>query len=581
VKPNMSKNGFSVLDMADEYAKENEIDVSELFKKPEPVIEPEKPVSSESVKKGKWTPDATLLEGMDELTIEPLTYSKDEIKVEEPSVLRDIKNDNVIDESKGSLDEFQRKNIHIEECKARFGIRKLQIPPGQFHVIIHSAAGDTNSQRARANLDEIFTDIVTNYPEFVLEWEDGYGPKDKSKQINDIKSSTDIIDIKEIKPIESNVVIDDDRSDIETKVIINKKDLSTIAWDQTDIDKIKRSRSIELNIVEDLTLKYNNLEDADENAIDIVLSEYVRKVNDVPAALPASKYRCTFTGLSYQEVIDLSHSQELNSLDGERKKWSIVYSHLKNPSIGAFSDFEDFLKKTSFMDLEFSLWKILCATSMDKELISIDCHANYNGTTCGKSYDWIYSPAELIDMTDINPAVLEEMEKTSIASSKEDIMKNYNESMLNLNNTIELTVSGFGLIFGHISAYEFLNNIYSDLKEAEEHQDDPSSASRMYSAYALTAVKGFILPKGDGSYFKVTGANNIKKVLSQLDKVDGQVITEIIEMMQTPYRFSFSLKDIHCPQCKNKSSIPIPDMSRLLFIVAQSLSSVQVTLKKI
>jgi hypothetical protein len=578
----MNKSGFSVLDMADEYAKENEIDVSELFQKNEDV-EPEldSDTDPEPVKKGKWTPDESLLEGMDELTTGPLTYSKDEIKVGKSTVLRDIKDDIAIDESKESMDEFQRKNIHIEECKARFGIRKLRIPPGQFHVAIHSAAGDTNSQRAKANLDKIFTDIVTNYPEFVLEWAEGCDPKDKS--IKAIKTAADIVEIKEIKPVEQNVpIVTDIEEDInETKVIINKKDITTIAWDQTDIDKIKRSRSIELNIVEDLTLKYNNLVDADENAVDIVLSEYVRKVNDVPASLPASKYRCTFTGLSYQEVIDLSHSQELNNLDGERKKWSIVYSHLKNPSIGEFSSFEDFLKKTSFMDLEFSLWKILCATSMEKELISIDCHAEHNGVTCGKSYDWIYSPQELIDMNEINTAVLEDMEKTATVSSKEDIMKNYNESMLNMNNTIELTISGFGLIFGHISAYDFLDSVYSDLKAADENQTDPSAASRMYSAYALTAVKGFILPKGDGSYVRVSGVNNIKKVLSQLDKVDGQVITEIIEMMQTPYRFSFSLKDIHCPQCKNKSSIPIPDMSRLLFIVAQSLSSVQVTLKKI
>ena len=111
----------------------------------------------------------------------------------------------------------------------------------------------------------------------------------------------------------------------------------------------------------------------------VILSQYTRKVNDIVGALPASKYRATFTGLSYTNILDLAHSQELSNIDGEKKRWSIAYEHIKNPSIGPFIDFEDFLKKTSFLDIDFILWKILCATTMEKEIISIDCHGKFNG----------------------------------------------------------------------------------------------------------------------------------------------------------------------------------------------------------
>ena len=224
--------------------------------------------------------------------------------------------------------------------------------------------------------------------------------------------------------------------------MIDKSRVSEISWSRDEVEKIKKSRSIELNIVEDQPLKYSEIEDVDDNVVDLVLAQYQRKANDSVGALPASRYRATFTGLSYPEILDLSHSLDVNSLDTERKKWTIVYHHMKNQSIGPWKEykwyidpstkkkviidfgaegpvddsievhevtkFDDFLMKTSFMDLEFMLWKILCATTMDKEIISIDCHAKLDDTDkeCGKSYDWIYSPNDLLDVSSISPEIV-------------------------------------------------------------------------------------------------------------------------------------------------------------------------------
>ena len=215
---------------------------------------------------------------------------------------------------------------------------------------------------------------------------------------------------------------------------------------------------------------------------------------------------------------------------------------------------------------------------MDKEIISVDCHSKFHGKECGKSYDWIYSPSELLIPESISPAVLEEMKKTGEAKSVEEITANYKESMLNTNNTIELPSSKLGVVFGHISAYDYLNSIYAEMHSLEDEEHPMVSQALTHST--LTVLKSFLVPNDHGGYTRIKGTKNIIKVINTLDEVDFQTISELMRIMLAPYQFRFALRNIVCPQCKNKSSIPIEDMTRLLFIVAQSLSSVNVVLKR-
>lgn len=666
--------GFSVLDMAKGYAAENDVDVADLFRK-NPVsgnIKAESEasgtevsaiggdgtsgtggsgaslgsinaVATERAVKKPWTPDAKLTEDMTEITSQPVTYSKDELVEDEPGELKNIADDNAIQSSRQAMDELGRKQANIQDAKKRFGIKHFQIPEGAFQVRVYAAAGDTNYKRSKEKLDVLFQEIVTTFPEFVLEWEDPSknpynihqnnipqaapeqggakipGMEEMEAAAADRKNYTNCNFDSKGNHVPSKTNVGDGTTPsltaddgVDAKVVINKEQLPEISWTKEEMDVIKKSRSIELNIVEDVELKYTNIEDLDDNAVDVVLSQYQRKVNDVFGALPASKYRATFTGLTYTEILDLSHSQELNNLDGERKKWAIAFDHIKNQSIGPWqeykwyidpvtkqkvtidindtdpnipnivvrkhSKFDDFLTKTSYMDLEFILWKILCASSMDKEIISIDCHANNNGVKCNKSYDWIYSPNELLLTSSIDPVVLEEMKKTAEVNSIDQIKANYKESMLNTNNTIELPSSKFSIVFGHISAYEYLNSIYAEIHSLED--DENVLVSEAISRTMLTVIKSFLIPKATGSYSRVKGINGITKIINTLDEIDFQTVSELMRIMIQPYQFRYALRDICCPQCKSKSSIAIESMTRLLFIIAQSLSNVQVVLKR-
>lgn len=611
-----NKKSFSVLDMANSYAENNNIDASDIFKKtPESENGKSEPTENKTVetnnKKKEWMPDPSLTKDMAEFS-GPVTYSKDEIKIDEPKGLRNISDDNAMKDSIESMNEMQRKHANIEVAKKRHGIKIFNIPEGKYHASIFAAAGDTNYDRAQEKLDVIFNEIKEIYPEFITEWIDGENISNPDNNVSD-----DNVNINNPDTAETSIDSTKEESSEQVKLVIDKSQLPEISWREEEISKIKKSRTIELNIVESSPIEFSEIQDIDGNLVDAVLAPYQRKYNDVSAALPASRYRATFTGLSYAELTDLATSAEMNNIDGERKKWSICFNHIKNQNIGpweeykwyidsnnkkvkiginenapnyinpldvhAVSKFDDFMMKTSHIDLEFMIWKILCATAMENEIISITCKAKLaNGNTCNKTYDWVYNPAELLRMDLIDPVILDEMKVTGEVSTKDDILNNYNSSPLCSNSTVKLRSSGISVVFGHISAYDFINDIYGLIENinAMVEANDPSSISKGYNTLMLKSIKAFLIPQENGKYARISGSNNIIKVIESMDEVDWQTMMEISNMMTNPYIFKYSFQNLVCPSCHSRSSIDIDDMTQLLFIVAQSLSSVEVVLKR-
>lgn len=654
----MSRPEFNLFDMAQSYAEESGVNAQDLFKKPEeaaPAQEDPKPtqptLSSESgpapetadAPKPKarkpWVPDADLTADMPELHQGPVTYSKEEYREEgDGKDLLNIADESWKQESRETMDVMVRCQLNIEDCKKRRGYAKLAVPEGPYQVRITAAASDNNYERGQKDLDEIFDEIEETYPHFILEWAEGRGPDtkpaqgakiinlptDHSKDEVDGFDPNDTREAMEKAAEQARAEYEKDHEGTigeEARIIVDKSQLPSISWSEDEINKIKKARSIELVIKDVGTVEMGEIHDVPDNLVDMVLSQYQRKTNDVTAALPASQYRCTFVGLSYPEVLDLTNSVELNNVDGERKKWSICFEHIRNQSIGPWeeyvlykdpatgnevrinvndevpegvdeddvryvSKFEDFMRKTSYLDLDFMLWKILCATAMDKEIISIDCHAiKKDGHVCGKTYDWVYSPADLLLPNSISEAVLQLMEKTGTVSTRDEIMTHYLESPVASKSTVKLNTSGWTVVFGHISAYEYVEEVFGfaeklqqDIKE--NMKTDPTLTSRALASAALTVIKEILVPTPNGTG-RIKGPENIIKAINKMDEVDWQTTSELVRLMLEPYQLKFVMRDIVCPECKNRSDIEIEDMLNLLFIVARSLGNVQVELKSI
>lgn len=625
-------NNFNVLDMVDQISAEENIDASELFSKHETTEQPVQhhdnaDIPAETSKKKEWTPNPELIKDMPELQQAPgAVYGSDEVRFDGDEPLRNLNDDDAVAATNETLTERDRQLANIKDAMARNGIAYFQIPDnhldgGIYHVRIMTAAGDRNYQKGQAELDAIFADIIKLHAEWVHKTSDEgsaeitaeheYASDDEFPTVYESDKTSTTAEHIEDTPVDS-----EEESPI-ISIKLDKSQVSQVSWTQEELEKIKKSRTVELNIVESSPIEFSSIREVDGSGLDSILDTYMRKTNDNIGVLPASQYRATFTGLSYAEVIDLSSSVEMNNLDGEKKKWSICFNHLKNPSIGPWesyvlytdpetgmekhvesiidvpdgvddstihrvSCFEDFLRKTSYLDLEFMLWKILCATAMNREIITITCRAKNGEGTCNNEYDWVYNPAELLKASTIDSGVLEAMKKTGEADSIEKIMAHYKESPVVANNTVTLPNSKIVCVYGHISAYDYINSVYELTHElAAKSEHDPSDISTMLAYRSMFVVKFFLVPTGDQSYVKVSKIDGMMKIFNMLNEIDWQVIAEITDMMTTPYAFQYAMREVKCPKCGNVTSIPIDSMERLLFIVTQSLNSVNVTLKKI
>ena len=325
---------LSVMDMLDEYASETGIDAEDVFKKKE---EPKKKIQPKKEKKNEeWTPDASVMDQLDEFKGTAVTYDKDDF-VAAPQPLRNKADEDLVEGANDNMNDLERKEANIEEAKARHGITKLQIPPSELQVKFLLAAGATDHAEAQALLDQLLDEVETTYPEYILERVPD-APVQEQQAEPEFIEGIDTPDEPEHVD-RPKIELQSGESAGDVKVIIDKSDVSDIAWSPEEISKIKKSRTLELNIVEGADLKFGSIEDVPDNAVDAILSTYQRKTNDIAAPLPASKYRATFFGLNYPEVIDLSSANEINNLDGERKKWSIVFNHMKNVSIGPWQEY--------------------------------------------------------------------------------------------------------------------------------------------------------------------------------------------------------------------------------------------------
>lgn len=487
----------------------------------------------------------------------------------------------IIANGNDQLNELETARINIDAAKEIIGVDKLQIPEMFNHELIGLAV-DPNPSVHRDALVERMKQIIDEIPAVVISWLPGRGPEGAAAN-DDImneevstaapapQANEEVVPVVHKEPTEIEPTDTDKPTDV--SVVIDKTNVSQVAFSEEEREKITKARTVKLNIVDEGSLKFNIVDEALDD-VDKLMA-YSRKFSDNAIALPASRYRATATGLSYPEMLDLSYSQEMNNLDGERKKWNIAYEHIKNASIGKFADEDDFLQKTSFIDLDYILWAILCATSMDQEIVSITC----GNRECRSDYDWIYSPKSLLELDKIPEKTLEELKVTGEASTAEAISSNYNSSLLRQGNIVELPNSKFSVCFGHISAYTYLNVVFGLIEEIKEN---PTYHSRdVYGIPILSILKYMLVPNKDKTgYYKVTNYRTMLDIINGLDEVDFQVLGSLANDMTDPYLMSFAIKDTVCPKCHTRSSIPVAEISNLLFIIARSLSSVNVTFER-
>lgn len=579
---------------------------------PVPVVEApiiETPVEKPKKEEPKeWTPDADILADHPELTKSSAVVMDKSIYKDHDEKKIDDLGDQVVETSgREELSTMERMQLNLKEACARNGIRALKIPEMEFErVSIVTAAGIKDQNGAARELDLLIQGIMKDHPDWIIEkTEVPETPQDQLPESNG-------------QPIQSPGKAGDDQiirlpDPSEVQIIIDKSQVDDVTFSEDELEKIRKAHTIELDIRERKPINFADIKMAPETSIDRLLDRYKPKVNGIEIVLPASRYRCSVTGLSYPELLELSTDRLINTVDSQRSLWTICFNHIHNPSIGAWesyttyigadgeqhrlgpneeipsgainvhtvTEFEDFMSKTSFIDQAYILWNILCMTSTDTEIITVRCHGTKQ-KPCNTGYETVYFPKRLLDTESISKEVSEEMEKTRLAGTDEDIRAWYEDSFVHAQRAIELPVSKIQLVYGHNDAKTYVDDMYAKILEAQEILDsdqvDPDTFRKLTMIEALPSIIGFLIPDGD-QFYRMSGVPNIIRVLDTLGLQDWNVISKINEMVTKPYQFEYKIRNCRCPKCGRRYDVTLNGVENLLFMLDSLQGSTRISLR--
>ena len=326
-------------------------------------------------------------------------------------------------------------------------------------------------------------------------------------------------------------------------------------------------------------------------------------INDVPVTLPLSGYRCTMRSVNWYDFISLTAPSANNGVDSEIKKWSVIYKHIKNPSIGNFENFEDFLKKTKYQDREILMWGILVATSDEEETLDIRC----NNPDCENHIKVKYSP-RTITKTDkkLEPAWYE---RAKVATPGDEAKAVWEEAN-SMKTSYTLPHSEIEVELSESSAYDFINKklkLINDLYKRYRPNDanneglanlgeDLSMVEFDYLVANALYIESFtVTPKDENGQYILDENGNIIKycydkwdtieniITNVLDGEDSAILLKLIQEHQAKGSpVSFRVENIVCPECgKRRPFIPIDDIGQtLLFQLSRRFGDIKINLNK-
>ena len=359
----------------------------------------------------------------------------------------------------------------------------------------------------------------------------------------------------------------------------------TVNVDDSIVANMSQAKEIDI-LVKEVSEKELQMANIIENSnIEGIITKYDSGINDVPLTLPLSGYRCVMRSINWFDFIKLTAPTSNNPVDNEIKKWSVIYDHMKNVSIGEFTDLEDFMKKTKYQDREFLMWGLLVATADDEELLQFTCQ----NPKCGKPIRITYRPRNIQHVDE------EKIPKWWSAAGKaapgEDAVKVWEEAS-GLRKRYQLPNTKIIVEINEPSAYDFVTKKLPLIEElfkryrpdsdmSKINPEDPTLAEFDYlSANALFVSALTILR--DGKEYRFTDWSSMEEIITKgLNAEDSGVLLKIIEKARSNVSpITFRVNNITCSACKQHYDyMPIPDIGgTLLFQVSQRLSNTQINL---
>jgi hypothetical protein len=329
-------------------------------------------------------------------------------------------------------------------------------------------------------------------------------------------------------------------------------------------------------MVESAELESLTFKAPDESYVsNIEADENVVGGNTVP--LVSSRYRATVKGLGYGELGDLMLSPESPNFEQYRKVYSTIYNTIISTTIGKFKSFEDFLKNTSYLDMDMLLYGLIVSTYPEVDSIGIKC------ANCKTMFEQKYFVRDLMDLkrcTDDYLAKLDDLMKQT-----PDTYESYaKEGPIHKRQYIVLPKSKYIVEVGLASAYDYLYTIINNLSDnafAKKHPQDINGALQMSTLF-LGVVRSVSIKSEDGkSATKYSSFEDMIQILYRLPGDDIKILIGLVSKYHETYTVSFGIKGTKCPNCGHAEEVTSVDLNQLIFFKYQALLSTEPNLSSI
>lgn len=380
------------------------------------------------------------------------------------------------------------------------------------------------------------------------------------------------------EPTSININIPDETRDV------------TVNIDGEMVDRTMDNRQINVTVTRVSAEQIQEMNIIENGDIPEHINEYDPDLNDVPVTLSASAYRCVMSSINWFNIMRFSAAMSGNDADSENKKWSIIYKHIKNVSIGEFENYEDFLKKTKYSDLNMLSWALLTASSEEQVEIELSC------SKCNHDYVYKYSPRTLAHLE--KNRITETYIKTHEVSLGKEAIEHWKKVTaptaysLGEKSKIGVEVSIPNVYKWINEKIPLMNYLYSKYNEGKPYsmadENDPGRPEFEFM-WAIAQIIDSVVIYDDADAQGIrhikqrfTDWDKIEKILDNLSHTESMILLAIVRKFSdvNASNVSFYFENVTCPKCHVKHDrLIVKDISeQLLFPISRRLELTTINL---
>lgn len=308
----------------------------------------------------------------------------------------------------------------------------------------------------------------------------------------------------------------------------------------------------------------------DLNTIEIVEKSPLEQINDFNTVFKnTSVYQIVAVQSGYSGEMSALTMKDINSINNsnvdlynhKKKLYAAIHDHLENTSVGKLG-FTDWLKITSYHDIETFLYGIYCQTFPEKNEFDVTCGS------CKKNTNLIVNNETLVETRNQGLVMMKIDEIISNIHKAEELV---GRSLVHTSSRIMLPESKIIVNIHTPSLWDHLEMLRTlDQNLLNNYATTLGLMLFTKNVYMMDVAR--TLSTNKPSYYELKDKAKILDTFTKLSIKDGKYLEDSINERSEKYEISYSVKNAKCMHCGDSlGNIPISMENALFTLIGRIL----------